>query len=55
MNSVAIIENPAVPEPGETQRVYLVAMMSNVLRRNSAADHRDLATEIDRLIASLHD
>jgi len=55
MNSVAIIENPAVPAPGETQRVYLVAMMSNVLRKNSAEDHRDLATEIDRLIASLHD
>ena len=55
MNSVAIIENPAVPEPGETQRVYLVAMMSNVLRKNSAEDHRDLATEIDRLVASLHD
>ncbi len=54
MNSVAIIENPAIPEPGEPQRVYLVAMMSNVLRKNSAEDHRDLATEIDRLIASLH-
>jgi hypothetical protein len=54
MNSVAIVENPAHPEPGVTQRVYLVALMSNVLRRNSAADHRDLASEIDRLIASLH-
>ena len=55
MNSVAIIENPAIPEPGETQRVYLVAMMSNVLRKNSAEDHRDLATEIDQLIAGLHE
>ncbi len=54
MNSVAIVENPARPEPGTTQRVYLVALMSNVLRLNSAADHRDLATEIDSLIASLH-
>ena len=54
MNSVAIVENPARPEPGTTQRVYLVALMSNVLRLNSAADHRDLATEIDRLVASLH-
>ncbi len=54
MNSVAIIENPAAPGPEETQRVYLVAMMSNVLRKNSAADHRDIATEIDALIAGLH-
>ncbi len=51
MNSLAIIENPAVPARGETQRVYLVAMMSNVLRKNSAEDHRDIATAIDRLIA----
>jgi hypothetical protein len=29
--------------------------MSNVLRKNSAADHRDLATAIDALIAGLHD
>ena len=55
MNSVAIVENPAVPEPGQTQRVYLVAMMSNVLRKNSAEVHRDLATAIDELIASGHD
>jgi hypothetical protein len=54
MNSVAIVENPAVPAPGQTQRVYLVALMSNVLRKNSAEDHRDLATEIDALIAGLH-
>ena len=55
MNSVAIIENPAVPEPGEIQRVYLVALMSNVLRTNSAEDHRDLATEIDGLVRRLHE
>ncbi|NKB89263.1 MAG: hypothetical protein GKS06_13680 [Acidobacteria bacterium] len=54
MNSVAIIENPAVPQAGERQRVYLVALTSNVLRKNSAEDHRDLATEIDRLIAGLN-
>ncbi len=53
MNSVAIVENPAVPDPGKKPRVYLVAMMSNVLRKNSAEDHRDIATEIDRLIARL--
>lgn len=54
MNSVIIVENPATPEPGETQRVYMVAMMSNVLRLDSAADHRDIATEIDRLVARLN-
>lgn len=54
MNSVALVENPARPEPGQTQRVYIVAMMSNVLRRNSAEDHRDIATDIDRLIARTH-
>jgi len=51
MNSVAIIENPAVPREGEVQRRYLVAMMSNVLRINSAAEHRDIATAIDEMIA----
>ena len=54
MNSVAIVETPALPAPGQTQRVYLVAMTSNVLRRNSAWDHREIAGEIDRLIESLH-
>ncbi|MFQ5742320.1 MAG: hypothetical protein ACE5HV_01895 [Acidobacteriota bacterium] len=54
MNSVAIVENPARPQPGEMQRVYLVAMMSNVLRKNSAEEHRDIATAIDQLIRRLH-
>lgn len=47
MNSVAIVESPA---RGPDQRVYLVALMSNVPRRNSAADHRQIAAEIERLI-----
>jgi hypothetical protein len=55
MNSVVIVENPAVPAEGQTRRVYMVALMSNVLRKNSAEDHRDLATEIDRAIARLHE
>ena len=54
MNSIAVVETPAVPEPGATQRVYLVALMSNVLRKNSAADHRDIATRIDELVARLN-
>jgi len=53
MNSVTVVENPAMPEPGQRQRVYISILMSNVLRRNSAEDHRDLATEIDRVIARL--
>lgn len=41
MNSVAIVEHP----DGTT---YLVALMSNVLRKNSASDHMALAAAIDR-------
>jgi len=43
MNSVAIIEHP-------DGTVYLVALMSNVLRKNSNIDHLVLATEIDDII-----
>jgi hypothetical protein len=43
MNSVAIIEQP-------DGRIYLVALMSNVLRKNSAVDHQSLATFIDRIL-----
>ena len=51
MHSVAIVESPAGTEHA---RVYLVSMMSNVLRVNSAGEHAEIATAIDRLIASLH-
>ncbi|MFQ5511431.1 MAG: serine hydrolase [Candidatus Krumholzibacteriia bacterium] len=44
MNSVAIVEKP-------DGRVYLVALMSNVLRVNSAVEHQTLATYIDRILA----
>ncbi len=43
MNSVAIVEQP----DGTT---YIVAMMSNVLRKNSAWDHRVLAAGIDKMM-----
>ncbi len=43
MNSVAIIEQP-------DGTVYLVVLMTNVLRRNSQADHYALAGRIDRMI-----
>jgi hypothetical protein len=46
MNSVAIVESPA-----ETRRLhYIVTLISNVLRKNSAVDHQTLATRIHRLI-----
>ena len=43
MNSVCIVEQPDGAR-------YLVALMTNVLSRNSAYDHQLLATRIDRLI-----
>lgn len=51
MHSVAIVETPA----GATDpRVYLISMMSNVLKLNSAEEHMNIGTEIERLVASLH-
>ncbi len=51
MHSVAIVESPA---GGEHARVYLVSMMSNVLKVNSAAEHLEIGTQIERLIKQLH-
>ncbi len=50
MNSVAIVEYPA----GRPRLYYMVAIMSNVLRKNSAVDHQTLGTRIQRLIQSYH-
>ncbi len=50
MNSIAIVESPA-----ENPRYfYMVALLSNVLRKNSAVDHQTLATRIHRLIEKHH-
>jgi hypothetical protein len=46
LNSVAIVEHPA----GNGQLSYMVVVMSNVLRKNSAVAHQTLATRIHRLI-----
>jgi hypothetical protein len=46
MNSVAIVEHP-------DSRIYLVALMTNVLKKNSAVDHQTLATEIDTILKNL--
>jgi hypothetical protein len=43
MNSVVIVEHP-------DNRIYMVALMSNVLKKNSAVDHQTLATQIEALI-----
>jgi hypothetical protein len=45
MNSIAIVEQP-------NGSIYMVALMTNVLNRNSNWDHRRLAKDIDRLIAN---
>jgi Beta-lactamase enzyme family len=50
MNSIAIVEHPA----GERRLYYLVTIVSNVLRKNSAAVHMELATRIQKLVESLH-
>jgi hypothetical protein len=43
MNSVAIVEHP-------DGKKYLVCLMTNVLRKNSAYDHQALAGRIDNLV-----
>jgi hypothetical protein len=50
MNSVAIVEHPA----GGRRLYYMVTIVSNVLRRNSAAVHMELATRLQKLIESRH-
>ncbi len=50
MNSVAIVESPA----GERKLHYIVTLMSNVLRRNSAVDHQTFAMRLHRLIGDYH-
>ncbi len=50
MNSLAIVESPA----GENRLDYRVALLSNVLYKNSAVAHQTLATRIHRLIEAMH-
>ncbi|MGO1586015.1 serine hydrolase [Mesonia sp.] len=45
MNSVAIVEHP-------NGKKYMVCLMTNVLRKNSAYDHMTLASKIDEVINS---
>ncbi len=50
MHSVAIVESPAA----DRRLYYFVALVSNVLRKNSAVEHQTLATRIHRLIEAAH-
>jgi len=50
MNSAAVIESPA----RERRLFYLVALLSNVLRKNSAADHAELARAIHAKLRADH-
>ncbi len=50
MNSAAVIESPARGR----RLFYLVALLSNVLRKNSAADHAALARAIHQRIRADH-
>jgi hypothetical protein len=51
MNSVAIIERES-----EGRRVhYIVSVLSNVLRKNSVQEHRELAARIHELVLSTHE
>jgi len=47
MNSAAIIESPA----GERRVYYMSTLITNVLRKNSAAEHQGLATQLQRLVS----
>ena len=50
MNSVAIVEQ----EIEGVKLHYIVIVISNVLRRNSAEDHQALGAEVHRLIMRRH-
>jgi hypothetical protein len=50
LNSVAIIEAPAA----DRQLYYMVVVMSNVLRKNSAVVHQTLATRLHRMLEAYH-
>jgi len=50
MNSVIIVESPA-----DGRRLhYVVTLISNVLRKNSAGEHQAIATRIQRLLEEMH-
>lgn len=50
MSSIAIVESPARAQEGRRQARYIVALMSNVLRKNSAWDHSRLGAAIEEAV-----
>jgi hypothetical protein len=50
MNSTAIIESPA----NGRQLYYMSTLVTNILRKNSAAEHQALATRLQQLVGQLH-
>jgi len=50
MNSTAIIESPAAGR----ELYYMSTLVTNILRKNSAAEHQALATKLQQLIAAEH-
>jgi hypothetical protein len=48
MNSTAIIESPA----GTRDVYYMSTLVTNILRKNSAAEHQALATRLQRLLTT---
>ncbi|MDT8436257.1 MAG: hypothetical protein RRA92_05820 [Gemmatimonadota bacterium] len=50
MHSVAIVESPA----RNPERVYLVSLMSDVRKVNSASEHAEIATRLERAMRELH-
>ena len=50
MNSIAVIETPA----GQDRLYYMVTVLSNVLKKNSAQDHRDLARAVHAMLLAKH-
>ena len=50
MNSVAVVESPA----GAPRMVYIMTLMSNVLRQNSAVRHQTVGTWVQRMVEEMH-
>ncbi len=50
MNSIAIVESPV----GQDRLYYMASVLSNVLRKNSAQDHRDLARAVQGMLLADH-
>jgi hypothetical protein len=50
MNSVAIVESPARMDGEGSQKRYLVALLSNVLKVNSAWDHSRIGAAIETVV-----